>query len=180
MPNVRGVFAAAVLLLAGSVSAQPTAPAEQPEKQLSDKEKADDGQRSIGEMRDVMTAVTKLVDDARSERDPLRLNCVNERKTQIVGLVKAAELALEELKAASKERQPEAVDHEYSKIVIAKSKVAKNKVEAEQCIGSLAFYDSDKVERVSTEQADLPKVDAITPEPVTGTYFRPPPASPIR
>src|SRR6185436_12615790 len=77
----------------------------QPAQPLSDKEKADEASTGIGAMRDVLAAVAKLVEDARADRDALRLNCVNERKTQISGLVKVAEVALEELRAALKDRQ---------------------------------------------------------------------------
>lgn len=179
MRLVRTVSAVVAMLVAGSVLAQPAPVGEA--KVLSDRDKGDEGVKSIASMRDVLVLVNKLVDDARQERDPLRLNCVNERKTQISGLVKVAELSLEELKAASKERQPEAVDHEYNKIAIAKTKVDSYKTEAEQCIGSLAFYDAyDKVERVVTQPADMPSVDGISPEPVPFSVFRPPPASPIR
>ena len=152
-----------------------------PEKTLTDKDKADEGEKAITAMRDVLTEVNKLVEEARGERDALRLNCVNERKSQISGLVKVAELALQELRAAGKERQSEAVDHEYTKIQIARSKVDGYRTEANQCIGLLAFYTSDTVERQFTdENKDTPGLDPTRPVPLEPTPFRPPPASPIR
>lgn len=169
---------AAVLLVAGVVAAQPAteeAPA------LSDKDKADESAKNISSMREVLARVNKLVEEARSERDALRLNCVNERKAQISGLLRVAEMSLEELRAAARERQGEAVDHEYTKITLARGKVDGYRTEAEQCIGSLAFYDAyDKVERNFTVSADMPLSDTVAPEPVATAVFRPPPASPVR
>lgn len=178
-------FAGAVLAIGlvstlhpASARAQTPAAAET----LSDKDKADDASDKIGSMRDVLATVSRLVEEARGERDALRLNCVNERKTQISGLVKVAELALEELRAALRDRQTEAVDHEYNKIVIARGKVDGYKTEAEQCIGMLAFYTGD-VERVEiVDNKDTPNFDptgtpGVTVDPAP---FRPPPASPIR
>lgn len=148
---------------------------------LSDREKADDGEKTITAMREVLAEVNKLVEEARGERDALRLNCVNERKSQISGLVKVAELALDELKAAIKERQPEAVEHEYNKILITRDKVTGYKTEANQCIGLLAYYDGQQVERqFSDSNKDTPGLDPTTPVPVEPTPFRPPPASPLK
>jgi len=146
---------------------------------LTDKEKADAAQNALGEMRDVLARVAALVEEARGDRDALRLNCVNERKTQISGLVKVAELSLEELRAAVKDRQTEAVDHEYDKVTISRTKVDGYKTEAEQCIGLLAFYTGD-VERVaSDDNKDSANADVVSVTPLDPTPVRPPVASPI-
>jgi hypothetical protein len=165
---------AAVSLLAGAVAAAPS-----DGERLSPSEMVAGGSEALVAMRSVLSAVNKLVDDARSERDALRLNCVNERKNQIAGLVRVAELSLEEMRDALKESQSDAADHELDKIRTARSKVENYKVEAEQCIGSLAFYDAyDKVERQLTVPSDLPGADVVSPEAMPPPVFRPPPASP--
>lgn len=170
----------ALLLAAPGVYAQ-TAPAKEGAKELSDKDKADESDTAIKAMREVLARVSRLSEEARGERDALRLNCINERKSQIAGLVKVAELALEELVAAAKERQFEAVDHEFNKISIAHTKVAGYKTEADQCIGMLAFYDGEDVEiQFIDDNKDTPNLDPTNPQPLEPTPFRPPPASPIR
>ncbi len=163
--------AALVVLAAGSVGAE--------EKRLSQAEKIDAGSEALAAMRSVLSKVNKLVDDARSERDALRLNCVNERKNQVAGLVRVAEVSLGEMNEAFKEGRIDAADHELDKIQTARAKIDNYKVEAEQCIGSLAFYDAyDKVERQLVITGDMPNVDGVSPEPVVMPVFRPPPASP--
>lgn len=169
---------AVTIALSLAVGSFATAHAQQP---LTDKEKADAAEKSIAAMTEVIVAVDALVEEARGERDALRLNCVNERKSQISGLVKVAELALEELRAAAKERQSEAVEHEYGKIQIARGKVDGYKTEAQQCIGLLAFYAGDEVEREFTDDnQDTPRLDPTRPTPLAPASFRAPPASPLR
>ena len=168
---IQVVASLAPVLFASQALAQPT----------TDKEKADAAEKIIGSMTEVIAAVDELVEEARGERDALRLNCVNERKSQISGLVKVAELALEELRAAAGERQSEAVDHEFGKIQIAQSKVDGYKTEAQQCIGLLAFYAGDEVEREFTDDnKDTPRLDPTRPTALEAPTFRSPPASPLR
>lgn len=168
-------------LLVTSAFAGPARAQEAAQKTLTDKEKADAAETAIAAMAEVIVHVEELVEEARGERDTLRLNCVNERKSQISGLVKVAELALEELRAAAKQRQSEAVDHEYGKIIIASDKVDGYKTEAQQCIGMLAFHSGTAVEREFTdENIDTPRLDPTRPAPLPPASFRPPPASPVR
>ncbi len=150
------------------------------QRSLTDRQMEKVGERDIVAMRGVLGAVDKLAAEARNEKDVIRLQCVNERKTQISGLLKVAELSIEDMRAAIKDREEEAVEHEFDKIGLAKSKVLSFKIEAQQCIGSLAFYDSNKTKVEVTVPADLPQEDTISPQPVESTFFRPPPASPLR
>jgi Sec7-like guanine-nucleotide exchange factor len=146
----------------------------------TDKEKSDEAATNIAAMRDVLAAVSRKVEEARGERDALRLNCVNERKSQVSGLVKVAELALEELRAALKERQSEAVDHEYNKIVITRQKADALKTEADQCIGMLAFYDGDVERQFTDDNKDTATFDPTSAVATEAPVFRPPPASPLK
>lgn len=151
------------------------------QKALTDKEKADAAEKTIVAMTETIAAVDELAEEARGDRDALRLNCVNERKSQISGLVKVAELALEALRAAAKDRQSEAVEHEFGKIEIARAKVDGYKTEAQQCIGLLAFYAGDELEREFTDDnKDTPRLDPSRPAPLAPASFRAPPASPLR
>src|SRR4051812_37811842 len=64
---------------------------------------SDQATKLIDDMKSGLEAVGKLVEQARSDRDPLKLNCVNEKKTQINSLIKVAELSLEDLRSDMKE-----------------------------------------------------------------------------
>lgn len=167
-------------LLAAALALGGTAVAQQQEKPLSDRDKADEADRTIGAMRDVLGAVNRKVEEARNERDALRLNCVNERKGEIAGLVRVAELSLEDLRAAAKERQSEAVDHEFGKIQLARTKVDGLRTEADKCVGLLAWYDDDVKVTVIEENPDSKSFDPTASAPPEASTYRPPPASPIR
>lgn len=178
MRTLHALVAAVSMLSAAGVHAQTSTGDGRP---LSDREKAEEAVRTIAAMREVLSQVNRKVEEARSERDALRLNCVNERRSEIAGLVKVAELSLEELRAAAKERQPEAVDHEYGKIRISRAKVDGLRVEADKCIGLLAWYDGDEVKVVVVDDnADTRDFDPTRAMPVAPTTYRPPVASPVR
>lgn len=173
MKAALGIVVSALLLLLPSGSFAGEAP-------LTDQSRAEQAAKAVSEMRAVVAAVDRLVTEARNERDALRLNCVNERKAQIAGLAQVADTAFAGLQAALKERLSEGVDYEHQKIMIARSKVDGYKTEADQCIGLLAFYDSEEVERHFLDGTDTAGVDPTTPRPVSPTPYRPPPASPVQ
>jgi len=175
-------FLLAALVGAGSAGAQEKPKTLQKPAPATDKEKADAAEEAVAQMREVLKAVSVLAEKARTERDVLRLNCINERKTSVSGLLKVAELSLEDLRAALRDRQPEAVDHEFAKISIAAGKVANYKNEAEQCIGLLAFYESEQVERdfVDENTLETAKQDPTTQKPPDPPPNRSPAASPVR
>lgn len=169
------LLALAVAFGAATVAAQET------DRGLSDKDKADEAQTIVTALKNTLAQVERKVEDARRDRDVLRLTCVNDRKTQIAELLKVSELSLEELKAAVKDRQTEAVDHEFNKIKITRQKIEQYKQEADQCIGLLAFYDNDKIQVIivdsNTDSADMEVLSYYFP---TATIVRPSPASPNR
>jgi hypothetical protein len=166
---------AAVLVLGGTAVAQ-----QQDKEPLSDRDKADEATRALGAMRDALNALNRKVEQARAERDALRLNCINERKGEIAGLVRVVELSLEDLRAAAKERQSESVEFEFGKIQLARSKVEGLHTDADKCVGLLAWYDDDVKVTVVEDNPDSKNLDPLLPAPVESMTFRPPPASPIR
>jgi hypothetical protein len=107
----------------------------------ADKAKAS-GQQ-LGRMRAAAKEVVGRAEAARAEKDVVKLNCVNEKLTQVKGLIKVAEQADIALHEALTAKDP-AADSEFTKIGIAKSKVDALKGDAEQCIGQLAYIVDEK------------------------------------
>lgn len=172
------LLAASVLVV--SLLAQ-VARAQESTNRVSDAAKPAEAKTIIADMTAGMSVVDQLVEEARGERDALRLNCVNERKSQIAGLLKVAEISLEAMLAALNNGQEEAAEHEFGRISIAGSKVKGYATEAQQCIGMLAFYESDNVDReFSDTNKDTPRYDPSRPATPAPTSFRAPPASPVR
>lgn len=142
----RHLFAAfAGLLLATSAGAQ-----QQPRKGTSDTDKLEAAADNIARMKAALKQVLGRAEQARNEKDVVKLNCVNEKLTQIKALIKVAEqadIALHE-SVSTKDSGGEV---EFSKIAIARTKVDGLRADSEQCVGQLAFMVDEKT-TVEVEQ----------------------------
>jgi hypothetical protein len=136
------VVAFALAFLAGGAFAQ--APVK------GDKEKLDAAADNLSRMKSALKQVLARAEQARSDKDVVKLNCVNEKLTQIKSLITVAERAdiqLHESVAAK-----EGGDAETSKIAIARTKVDGLRNDADQCVGQLAF----NVEERTTVEVEAP------------------------
>lgn len=154
---------------------------------------------SIARMKGALTQVLTRAEQARNEKDVVKLNCVNEKLTQIRALIKVAEQADSALRDSLAARDP-AADAEFSKIAIARRKVDGLRADSEQCIGQLAYMVDEKTTIEVQQPAGLPgaqeglgvahrgdnPADAVagitgTNDPfVRPTIVRPPVASPFQ
>jgi hypothetical protein len=128
---------------------------------------------AISSMRASLRQVTTRVEDARNEKDVVKLNCVNEKLAQIKGLLKVAEQSENAFREAAATKDP-AANGEYAKIMIAKGKVDTLGGDAQQCIGQLAYVIDEK----TTVEVQQPKNQ---PERETSGRYRPsaPPSAPV-
>jgi TolA-binding protein len=128
---------------------------------------------SVQAMRGSLRQVTARVEDARNEKDVVKLNCVNEKLAQIKGLLKVAEQSENALKEAMATNDPSA-NVEFAKIGIAKGKVDGLSGDAQQCIGQLAYIVDEK----TTVEVQQP---SNQPERETSGRYRPtpPPSAPV-
>jgi len=110
---------------------------------LTDAQKLEKSAGNLEQMKSALKGVLSKVEEARSEKDVVKLNCVNEKLTQVKGLIKVAEQADIALHEALTAKDP-AADAEFTKIGIARSKVDALKGDAEQCIGQLAYIVDEK------------------------------------
>jgi hypothetical protein len=109
----------------------------------------------IAQTRAGLKVALSMLEEARSGKDMLKLNCVNEKLTNIKGLVRISEQAEISLQEVMVKREEQAAEHEYQKILIASQKVQQLKAEAEGCVGMLAF-ETGPTEIVVEEPSDLP------------------------
>lgn len=175
--TIRIVLALLTTLTAGEAAAQAKAPPpRRPASGLSDQQKLSQAEDHLGRMKQVLKQVIGRLEDARNEKDIVRLNCVNEKLTQIKGLLKVSEqadIAMQEAVA----RRDEAAEAEFQKITIARAKVDQLRSEAEECIGQLAFAVDEKTTVEVEEPRNLPDRDLTDRQPPPPTISRPPPAS---
>jgi hypothetical protein len=140
---------------------------------IADAERAKRAAEAVSSMRGSLRQVTARVEDARSEKDVVKLNCVNEKLAQIKGLLKVAEQSESALKEAAATNDPSA-SAEFAKIGIAKGKVDGLASDAQQCIGQLAYIVDEKTTVEVQQPSDQPVRET------SGSYRSPPPpAAPV-
>jgi hypothetical protein len=171
-------------VLAASASAQISSQ----QKVTSDAEKLEASADHIARMKAALKQVLSRVEEARNEKDIVKLNCVNEKLTQIKSLLKVAEHADISLHEAVSNRDAGA-ESEFSKVSIARAKIDALRGESDQCIGQLAYIVDEKTTVEVQQPSNLPDAAADAelcagqgrrrgpPFPVP-PVVRPPPASP--
>ena len=181
-PSVH-LLAALVLLGSGVARAQgaskPATSTLERAAEVPDKEKISRSSAAVNRMRSVLSEVLGRLEEARATKDVVKLNCVNEKLTQVKGLLRISEQSDVALQEAVAKKDTTAAEHEYSKVSIAKNKVEQLRSDAEQCIGQLAFRTDENLTVEVEVPSGLPTEDPTnppTPQPPTN---RPPPASPI-
>lgn len=184
MRNLTSIIAGALVvtgLLVGHAKAQPlvpatAAPTARPES-VPDPEKIQRSNEYLVQMRAGLKAVLAKLEEARASKDVVKLNCVNEKLTNIKGLLRISEQADIALQEAVAKKEGESTEHEYTKVVIARQKIDQLKAEAEQCVGMLAF-ETGPTEVIVEVPTDLPQTDPTQSPPPPPVVSRPPPASP--
>jgi hypothetical protein len=169
------------LILALPVVAQPgPQTAAQPLERASDVPDAQKVRRTaqaLARMRDLHKQVMGKQEEARNTRDVIKLNCVNEKVTQVKGLLRISEQADASMQEAIAKQERASADHEFTKISIAVQKVEQLRGEVEECIGQLAFRTGEML--VEVEEPDGLPDDPTDPQAPGPVISRPPPASPV-
>jgi hypothetical protein len=117
----------------------------------------------VSRVKGALKQVLTRVEEARNEKDIVKLNCVNEKLAQIkqiLNVAEGAEIALQEAVA----KGDAGADAEYSKIAIARGKADQLRAEAEECIGQLAFVVDEKTSVEVQQPEDLPEAIKFAPE----------------
>jgi hypothetical protein len=117
----------------------------------------------VSRVKSALKQVLTRVEEARNEKDIVKLNCVNEKLAQIkqiLNVAEGAEIALQEAVA----KGDAGADAEYSKIAIARGKADQLRAEAEECIGQLAFVVDEKTSVEVQQPEDLPVAIKFAPE----------------
>jgi hypothetical protein len=147
---------------------------------LSNEEKQGRAERSLVDIRDALKRVTAILSEARTQKDIVQLNCVNEKLTQIKGLLRIAEDASSRMYDALGTNTQDVVNHEFTKIAVAHQKAQLLRAEAEQCVGELSVY-TGETEITVVVGPEIYEYDPTKPNPEPSGPIAPvvpPPASP--
>jgi len=179
---VAAIVATGVAVAQGPVPSPRTPPAAvalEKASEVPDSQKLERSTQALSVMRDVLRQVIGKVEEARRTKDVVKLNCANEKLTQIKGLLRISEQADVSLQESLTRREVSTSEHEYTKVMIARQKVGQLRSEAEECIGQLAFRTDENLFVEVEEPENLPGGDPTRPPPPDDIFVRPPPASPI-
>jgi hypothetical protein len=129
-------------------------------------------------MMDVQKRVLQLQAKAKKDKDVVKLNCVNDKLTQVRGHMVVTDQSMSSLTADMAKGDDAGRQHEFTRLTILYQKVVTLGTEAEQCIGEDVSYVG--ATRVDVEiDPSIPPGDPTQPDlPVPGVE-RPPEASPF-
>ena len=176
----------ASLLLAGGLVASPAMAQEtgitgdiERYASSSPQEKIDYAATSNEEIREIIKAVAKMVEDARRENAVEQLQCVNSKLIAIRSLQQVSEAAESAMNTALGEGNVERADHEFRKIAVALSKSRALRAEAERCGLDSGMESGDTI--IDVEGGDDAEVDELREDVFEGDIdFDPPEASPFQ
>jgi hypothetical protein len=149
--------------------------------QVADSDKPGRSQDGIKRMREILAKVLTHLEEAREERDVVKLNCVNEKLTAVKGLLKISEQADVTMQEALARRDSDVAGHEFEKVSIALRKCEQLLAESEACVGELAVYSGDTELEVTVEEEVKTDPTSNTGGVAGGVDLaRPVPASPAQ
>lgn len=172
------------VLLASSVLAQPAEQVPDAElgfrrgSQLTAQEQLSQAEAYLAKMKSTLEHTNQLAEQARKEKDIIKLNCVNDKLMQIKGNLALGEQTRQALQQAASRSDEGARNHEFAKLTITYQKVVVLGQEAEACIGEEISYVGTTRVDIDIDR-DIPQEDptVIPPPPLPVT--RPPIASPF-
>ncbi len=107
---------------------------------LTNQEKKARGETMLKDMRGALDRATAILAEARSQKDIVQLNCVNEKLRQIKGLLKISEKASVDMYEAIAANVDRDVNHAFTKMAVAHQKSLILRAEADQCVGAATIY----------------------------------------
>ena len=127
-------------------------------------------------MNDTLKRIQTLQDQAKREKDIIRLNCVTDKVVQVRVNISIAEQSMAALQEAVTRNDEGERTHEFTRLTIVNQKVLVLGTEAENCIGEdLSFVGATRVD-VEVDPG-IPTTDPTIPPTPTIDVSRPPPAS---
>lgn len=129
---------------------------------LSDRDKLAYAQETLHEIARGVDRVQKDADDAKKDRDILKLNCLNEKLSDLKALQQVAETANAQMEAAVQKAQDEDADHEFQRIVIVRKRVADLVAKAGECTGEGLLQSGEGQTRVDVIGSDI--TDVLDPD----------------
>jgi hypothetical protein len=145
---------------------------------LSPQETVSQSKDYYKKMQETQRRVQQLQTKAKKDKDMVKLNCVNDKLTQLQGHMKVTDQSMSSLTLDIAKSDDAARQHEFTRLTILYQKVVTLGTEAEQCIGEDVSYVG--ATRVDVEiDPSIPATDPTDPPLPVPIVQRPPEASPF-
>ncbi len=118
-------------------------------------------------MDKVVTDLQAMAEQARKQKDVIRLNCVMDKLMQVKVNMNIADEALQKLQEAAGRRDDQASLHEYTRVTITNQKVQVLQNEGQTCVGAeLNYIGATRVEVEAPEVAENMTEPSLEPPPL--------------
>ena len=137
--SARAVLVATLLAGVGAAFAQEQGDVElrfRQRAQLSAEQQLAEADRIVATGRQSQRVVMRLLDEARRERDVIKITCLNDKLTQINVNLRTAEDRQDALRQAAQSGDTEARNHQFTILDVLKQKLDTLLLEARQCTGA--------------------------------------------
>lgn len=137
--SARGVLVAGLVAGMGVAFAQEQGDVElrfRQQAQLSAEQQLAEAERIVSTGRQGQRVVMRLLDEARRERDVIKITCLNDKLTQINVNLRTAEDRQDALRQAIQSGDTEARNHQFTILDVLKQKLDTLLLEARQCTGA--------------------------------------------
>jgi hypothetical protein len=158
----------------GEIGAQTTA-------QLSGADQVKEADKINRRGNQLAERMTRMLDEARRDKDILRANCVNRKLTEVNANVRNVDQRARALKDAVQAGDDSRRNHEYTVLSVLSQKLDMLNQEASQCLGE-SVYEPGASQVITTVPTNAPSIDpSIVPVPPAAppAVSVPPPASPM-
>ena len=125
--------------------------------------------------------LSKMLDEARTEKDIMRANCVNRKLTETNANVRNVDQRARALKEAANSGDQSRRNHEFTVLSVLSQKLDSLQREAGQCLGQ-GLFEPGASQVVTTVPADNPTLDPTdlgTAPPPADVFTVPPPVRPF-
>lgn len=139
-PVAGGAVPVATPAPAGPVQAMQPMPAAPQAPTMSGAQMEAQGREYRAEIESIRVQIQAQVEQAKSDKDVIRLNCLLDKLTQVKANANIMDQTLQTLQEANSRQDTNTQLHEYTRVTIVHQKVQVLRTEADACVGSETNY----------------------------------------
>jgi hypothetical protein len=124
---------------------------------LSPQEQVAQAEGFVARMESTRNSVRRQLETARTQRDVVKVLCLNDKLNQIDVAIRSARERKQALESAAQRNDADLANHEFTILTVLRQRTDQLTAEANQCIGEEGVSIDDAAVHVTVE--DIPKED---------------------